>query len=223
MREGQDIGAFSLSNPFVLTIVLAVLVLLALQAVSFFALRNHLAEITAGVEELREQAKVLSQQAEKNEEGMTATKQFLGAAGERQEEMLRNLQIILEADIAEVKEAELNLERWQIRWIKYHLAQSGCQPSEVVALLFDAQTRGAISCWQKSRGETQTGFLDRESVGLLLRGPVSFRDCDDHCPQMALIPPGKFLMGSESSEKDAKVNEKPRHAVEIAYSFAVGA
>jgi len=30
-------------------------------------------------------------------------------------------------------------------------------------------------------------------------------------------------MGSEASDKDAKVNEKPRHAVEIAYAFAVGA
>ena len=223
MREGQDLGAFSLRNPFVLTVILTVLVLVAFQVVSFFTLRNRLAEISAGVEELSEQANVLRQQAEHHEEGMTATKQLLDAAGERQEEMLQKLQIILEADIAKAKEAELNLERWQIRWIKYHLAQSGCQPSEVVALLFDAQTRGAISCWQKSRGETQTGFLDRESVGLLLLGPVSFRDCDDRCPQMALIPPGKFLMGSEPSEKDAKVNEKPRHAVEIAYPFAVGA
>ena len=223
MREGQDFGAFSLRNPFVLTILLAVLVLLAFQAVSFFALRNRLAEISAGVEELKEQANVLKQQAEHNEQRMTATKQLLDAAGERQEEMLRKLQIILEADIAKVKEAELNLQRWQIRWIKLRLARSGCQPSEVTALLYDAKTRGAIGCWQKSRGETQTGFLSRETVGLLLRGPVSFRDCDDYCPEMALIPPGKFLMGSEPSEKDAKVNEKPRHAVKVAYSFAVGA
>ena len=223
MREGQDLGAFSLRNPFVLTVLLAVLVLFALQAVSFFTIRNRLADIDIEVGELREQANVLRQQAENNEEHMTAAKQLLVAAGERQEEMLRKLQIILEADIAQVKEAALNLERWQIRWIKYRLAQSGCQPSEVTALLFDAQTRGAISCWQKSRGETATGFLDQESVGLLLRGPVSFRDCDDRCPEMALIPPGKFLMGSEASEKDGKDNEKPRHAVEIAYPFAVGA
>ena len=222
MREGQDLGAFSLRNPFVLTVLLTVLVLFAFQAVTFFTLRNRLAEIAVGVEELREQANLLRQQAEHNEERMTATKQLLDVAGERQEEMLQKLHIILEADIAKVKEAELNLERWQIRWIKLRLAQSACQPSEVMALLYDAQTRGAIGCWQKSRGETQTGFLSRESVGLLLRGPVSFRDCDAHCPQMALIPPGKFLMGSEPSEKETKVNEKPRHAVEIAYSFSVG-
>ena len=223
MREGQDLGAFSLRNPFVLTVILAILVVLAFQVVSFFTLRNRLAEIAVDVEELREQANVLRQQAEHNEERMTATKQLLDAAGERQEEMLQELQIILEADIAKVKEAELNLQRWQIRWIKFRLAQSGCQPGEVTALLYDAQTRGAISCWQKSRGETQTGFLSRESAGLLLRGAVSFRDCDDRCPQMALIAPGKFLMGSETSDEDAKVNEKPKHAVEIAYAFAVGA
>ena len=223
MHEGQNLGAMSLRNPFVLTVLLAILVLFAFQVVTFFTLRNRLADIDIEVGELREQVSALGQQAENNEEHMAAAQQLLVAAGERQEEMLQKLQIVLEADIAKVKEADLNLEHWQIRWLKLHLAQSGCQPSEVVALLFDAQTRGAISCWQKSRGETTTGFLDQESVGLLLRGPVSFRDCDDHCPEMALIPPGTFLMGSEPSEEDGRENEKPRHAVEIAYSFAVGA
>ena len=223
MGEGQVPGALSLRNPFVLTVLLAVLVLFAFQAVSFFTLRNRLADIAVDVEELREQTNVLRQQAANNEEHLTAAKQLLVAAGERQEAILQKLQIILEADIAKVREAELNLARWQIRWIKFHLAQAGCQPSEVTALLFDARTRGAISCWQKSRGETPTGFLTQESVGLLLRGPVSFRDCDDHCPDMALIPPGTFLMGSDASEKDGKDNEKPRHAVQIAYPFAVGA
>ena len=223
MGEGQVPGALSLRNPFVLTVLLAVLVLFAFQAVSFFTLRNRLADIAVDVEELREQTNVLRQQAANNEEHLTAAKQLLVAAGERQEAILQKLQIILEADIAKVREAELNLARWQIRWIKFHLAQAGCQPSEVTALLFDARTRGAISCWQKSRGETPTGFLTQESVGLLLRGPVSFRDCDDHCPEMALIPPGTFLMGSDASEKDGKDNEKPRHAVQIAYPFAVGA
>ena len=223
MREGQDPGAFSLRNPLVLTILLTVLILFVFQVVNFFTIRNRLADIDIDVEELREQANLLKQQAEDNRERMTVTKQLLLTAGERQGEILQKLTIILESDIAKVKEAELNLERWQIRWIKFHLAQSGCEPSEEVALLFDAQTRGAISCWQKSRGETATGFLSQESVGLLLRGPVSFRDCDDHCPEMALIPPGKFFMGTEASEKDGKDSEEPRHAVEIAYSFAVGA
>lgn len=223
MGERQGFGAFSLRNPIVLTVLLTGLVLFAFQVVSFFTLRNRLADIDVEVEELREQANVLRQQAENNEERMTATNQLLDAAGARQEEILRKLQIILEADVAKVKEAELNLQRWQIGWIKYRLAQSACQPSEVIALLYDAQTRGAISCWQKSRGETQTGFLSRESVGLLLQGPVSFRDCDDRCPKMALIPPGTFLMGSDASEEDGKNNEKPRHAVVIAYAFAVGA
>ena len=223
VREDQDPGAFSLRNPFVLAVLLMALILVAFQVVSFFTIRNRLADIDIEVEELREQANVLRQQGEDNQERMTVTTQLLVAAGERQGEILQKLNIILESDIAKVKEAELNLARWQIRWIKFHLAQLGCEPSEEMALLFDAQTRGAISCWQKSQDEAETGFLSEESVGLLLRGPVSFRDCDAHCPEMALIPPGKFLMGSELSEEDAKVNEKPRHAVEIAYPFAAGA
>ena len=223
MREGQGPGAFSLRNPFVLAVLLTVLILVVLQVVSLFTMRNRLADIDVEVEELREQAKVLRQQAEDHRERMTVTTQLLVAAGERQGEILQKLRIILEKDIADVREAELNLERWQIRWIKFHLAQVGCEPSEEMALLFDARTRGAISCWQKSQDEAETGFLNQESVGLLLRGPATFRDCDDHCPEMALIPPGKFLMGSEPSGEEAKVNEEPRHAVEVAYPFAVGA
>lgn len=223
MGESQGLGAFSLRNPFILTALLTGLVLFALQVFSFFTLRNRLADIDVEVVELREQANVLRQRAENNEERMTATKQLLDAAGERQEEILRRLKVILDNDTAEIKEAELDLQRWQMRWIKFYLAQSGCEPSEELSVLYDAQTRGAISCWQESREETPTGFLSQEAIRLLLQGAVSFRDCDDDCPAMALIPPGRFLMGSADSEEDGKVNEKPRHAVEIAYPFALGA
>ena len=223
MSEGPNPGAFSWRNPIILTVLLTALVLFAFQAVNFFTARNRLTQIDTDLAELRKQANLLTQQAEKNGENLADTKRLLGAAGERQEEILRRLKVILDNDTARIKEAELNLQRWQMRWIKFHLVQSGCQPSEELALLYDVQTRGAISCWQESRGETPTGFLIQESIRLLLQGPVSFRDCDEHCPAMALIPPGKFLMGSEASEEEGRHNEKPRHAVEIAYPFAVGA
>ena len=116
VREGQDPGAFSLRNPFVLAVLLTVLILVAFQGVSFFTMRNRLADIDVEIEDLREQANVLRQQAEDNRERMTVTTQLLAAAGERQEEILQKLNIILESDIAKVKAAELNLERWQIRW-----------------------------------------------------------------------------------------------------------
>ena len=223
MSEGPNPGAFSLWNPIILTVLLTALVMFAFQAVNFFTSQNRLAQIDTDLVELRAQATELRQQAENNGEQLAATKQLLVAATERQEEILQRLQVILDDDAARIKEAELNLQRWQMRWIKLYLAQSGCEPSEELDLLYDVQTRGAISCWQESRGETPTGFLSQKTIRLLLKEPVSFRDCDDHCPAMALIPPGEFLMGSEASEEEGKVNEKPRHAVEIAYPFAAGA
>ena len=223
MSEAPNAGAFSWRNPIVLTVLLTALVLFAFQAVNFFSTRNRLSQIDTGLAELGKQANLLQQQAEENGENLAAAQRLIVAAGERQEEILQRLKVILDNDTAGIKEAELNLQRWQVRWIKLYLAQSGCEPSEELALLYDAQTRGAISCWQESRGETPTGFLSHKTIRLLLKSPVSFRDCDDHCPTMALIPPGEFLMGSEASEEDGKANEKPRHSVEIAYPFAAGA
>jgi formylglycine-generating enzyme required for sulfatase activity len=56
---------------------------------------------------------------------------------------------------------------------------------------------------------------------------ATFRDCAD-CPEMVVIPPGSFVMGStaeettreETPDRDA-ANEKPQHRVAIKYSFAV--
>ena len=53
-----------------------------------------------------------------------------------------------------------------------------------------------------------------ESVGMAA-GKI-FRDCDD-CPEMVVIPPGSFDMGSENEP-----NEKPVHRVTIGYAFAMG-
>jgi len=48
-----------------------------------------------------------------------------------------------------------------------------------------------------------------------------FRDCDV-CPEMVVIPPGSFMMGSPPSEENRGDDEGPVHQVNIAYSFAVG-
>ncbi|MDP6816390.1 MAG: SUMF1/EgtB/PvdO family nonheme iron enzyme, partial [Alphaproteobacteria bacterium] len=59
----------------------------------------------------------------------------------------------------------------------------------------------------------------------------TFRDCPD-CPELVVVPPGSFQMGSTAAERDWAVeqgakaewveDEKPRHRVEISYSLAVG-
>ncbi len=47
-----------------------------------------------------------------------------------------------------------------------------------------------------------------------------FRDCDV-CPEMVVIPPGSFMMGSPVDEDGRRDNEGPQHLVTIAQPFAV--
>ena len=48
------------------------------------------------------------------------------------------------------------------------------------------------------------------------------RDCSDICPQMVLVPPGRFVMGSPASEAGRDPLESPLHAVKIGRAFWVG-
>ena len=48
-----------------------------------------------------------------------------------------------------------------------------------------------------------------------------FRDCP-HCPEMAVVPSGSFMMGSPPSEEGWYDDEGLRHRVTIGSPFAVG-
>ena len=48
-----------------------------------------------------------------------------------------------------------------------------------------------------------------------------FRDCD-LCPEMVVVPPGSFMMGSPDSEEGRYFFEGPQHRVTIDSPFAVG-
>ena len=48
-----------------------------------------------------------------------------------------------------------------------------------------------------------------------------FRDCD-YCPEMVVVPSGRFMMGSPPSEEGRYYNEGPVHRVSIPSAFAVG-
>ena len=54
--------------------------------------------------------------------------------------------------------------------------------------------------------------------------PVRFTDGCDGCPELVLIPPGTFSMGSkgEARNKKQRRREEPRHEVEIEVPIAVG-
>jgi hypothetical protein len=48
------------------------------------------------------------------------------------------------------------------------------------------------------------------------------RDCGDACPEIVLVPPGRFLMGSPGSEAGRDLDESPLHEVGIGRGFWVG-
>jgi formylglycine-generating enzyme required for sulfatase activity len=50
---------------------------------------------------------------------------------------------------------------------------------------------------------------------------TTFKDCEG-CPEMVVIPPGSFTMGSPSDEARRRKDEGPQHRVNIRYKLAVG-
>jgi formylglycine-generating enzyme required for sulfatase activity len=66
-------------------------------------------------------------------------------------------------------------------------------------------------------------FTGRGLTPDLERAPKAFhpfRECPKDCPEMIVIPPGEFWMGSRDGEGVA--SERPRHPVKIDKPFAVG-
>lgn len=75
---------------------------------------------------------------------------------------------------------------------------------------------------EKARQEAETKRRAEETTEKVrLRPGQVFRDAD-WAPEMVVIPPGEFWMGSPESEPDRMDTEGPQHRVKIAHSFALG-
>src|SRR5215469_18114124 len=54
-----------------------------------------------------------------------------------------------------------------------------------------------------------------------LKPKDTFKECAN-CPEMVVVPPGSFTMGSPTSEPGHSVDENPQHTVTIARQFGIG-
>jgi formylglycine-generating enzyme required for sulfatase activity len=54
-----------------------------------------------------------------------------------------------------------------------------------------------------------------------LKPKDSFRECAKYCPEMVVVPPGEFTMGSPLNEQGRRNDEGPQHKVKLAEPFAV--
>ncbi|MBU3670976.1 MAG: hypothetical protein FGM43_00405 [Sinobacteraceae bacterium] len=70
---------------------------------------------------------------------------------------------------------------------------------------------------------TQTSVVSGSNVGDLqqLGAGTVFRDCPD-CPEMVVVPPGRFEMGLADYRKARRPNEGPARTVTIPGTFAIG-
>jgi len=68
------------------------------------------------------------------------------------------------------------------------------------------------------------GTTGGERLDGRLRGnhAVALQDCDTYCPEMVIIPPGRFTIGSPMSEAGRGSDENPQRIVTITYTLAVG-
>jgi formylglycine-generating enzyme required for sulfatase activity len=67
-----------------------------------------------------------------------------------------------------------------------------------------------------------TPYVRTAAAERAFRPGDTFQECAKDCPEMVVIPPGEFWMGSRDGEGDEDGSECPRHKVKIDKPFAVG-
>ena len=65
-----------------------------------------------------------------------------------------------------------------------------------------------------------TPYVLKQEAERALKPVDTFRECAKDCPEMVVVPPGEFWMGSPNGE--GYPAEHPHHNVKIAKPFAVG-
>jgi formylglycine-generating enzyme required for sulfatase activity len=164
----------------------------------------------------------------------------------------------LDCDVLEEREERLadrlataihERQRYDLRQLRHHGFSTRKMAIEIERLaraIRDAKRRGAapVPHPRPQPGAVSGalgGTFGSDSVARTVLTPIGFelspgtvfRDIDaPWCPELVMIPPGEFMMGSTAAEREWAVEqggqwalverEKPQHLVRIAYSLAVG-
>lgn len=102
--------------------------------------------------------------------------------------------------------------------------RSECRHPLRVAVVAAVMGLALAACGKSDTGaDTQ---INRDATVTLASGKTvkaleTFRDCAN-CPELVVIPPGKFAMGSPKGETGRAADEDPLHTVTFAKPFALG-
>jgi formylglycine-generating enzyme required for sulfatase activity len=136
--------------------------------------------------------------------------------------------------------AELRASLIDLQWLAELATRIG-ELAKALGQAVDAARKGAsqlsdiIKSANKARllaervaagGKSLLGWVRRSLGHARMDSPApvrTFRDIDaPWCPEMVVIPPGKFLMGSPVNEPGRQDDEGPQHEVSFGQPFAVG-
>ncbi len=124
----------------------------------------------------------------------------------------------------------------QANWVKW---QAGMNKAYAEVASFSGAAALQTAAWERflgayaqdnpfsgeddaMRGRGRTKLLEAQKrMAAPTAANKSFKDCDD-CPEMVVIPPGSFMLGSPATEKERDGNEGPQRRVTIGAAFAVG-
>src|SRR5688572_3055059 len=78
-----------------------------------------------------------------------------------------------------------------------------------------------VACGEKEAAIPPASEQSVQVAGRTLKPGDTFRDCAE-CPEMVVIPAGRFDMGTTQKEAGPLSDEVPQHRVTLAQPFAVG-
>ncbi len=95
----------------------------------------------------------------------------------------------------------------------------------IVAAVLDPQTNVIAEAVAQSTPAAPVQPAPSAALSLsaerALRPKDTFKECDK-CPEMVVVPAGRFTMGSPAGEPGRDVDESPEHGVTIAKPFTIG-